>query len=611
MDLRQAPLMRLQVASDASGRWFAMLQLHHIVIDHVAIETLTAEVVAHLQGRTLGPAEATPYREHVARALAHTRSRDSEAFFRKKFADVVEPTAPFGLLDVHGDGTRIEDAYQELDGVLSQRILAQARRMNVSAATLFHAAWSLVIAHTTGRDDVVFGSVLLGRLQGNAGMERTLGMFINTLPLRLQLRDMTAKDLVRRTQRELIELLGHEQASLSAAQRCSGVFGSTPLFSTLLNFRHSVPRPDAQWARASGIQVIASLERTNYPITLSIDDLNDRFRLKAQTDRSVDPRRITGYLHTAVVSLITALEHEPETQALALTILPKSERQQVLESFNATAAVFPHAMLAQELFERQVRRTPHAIAVVHGDNSLTYRELNGKANRLARHLENNGVGPNTLVGICIERSTDMVVALLAILKAGAAYVPLDPSYPPERLHYMLNDAAPQVVVTGGHAGEALPAAGAHVIDVSAKVQESTGLDEEDVRGVKHGTSAESLVYVIYTSGSTGQPKGTAMPHRAMVNLLEWHQETFGSAAGLRVLQFAALSFDVAFQEIFSTLSSGGTLLMLDEWIRRDARALMELLNAQTVERLFVPPLMLQGLAEHFNATGEVRRACAT
>ena len=179
----------------------------------------------------------------MAQALAYARTQDAEEFFRGRLGDVEEPTAPFGLLDVHGDGSRIEESHQELVPQITQRVRAQARRLGVSAATLFHAAWALVVAQTSGRDDVVFGTVLLGRLQGSAGAQRTLGMFINTLPLRLPLQQMTAKGLVERTQRELVELLSHEQSSLALAQRCSGIAGSAPLFSTLLNYRHSAAGP--------------------------------------------------------------------------------------------------------------------------------------------------------------------------------------------------------------------------------------------------------------------------------------------------------------------------------------------------------------------------------
>ena len=199
------------------------------------------------------------------------------------------------------------------------RVRAQARRLGVSAATLFHAAWALVVARTSGRDDVVFGTVLLGRLQGSAGAQRILGMFINTLPLRLPLQQMTAKELVERTQRELVELLSHEQSSLALAQRCSGVAGSTPLFSTLLNYRHSAPSPEGGRSDASGIQVLAAQERTNYPIAVSVDDLGEGFAVTAQTDRRIDPQRMVRYVCTAVQSLVRGFGGGPaDARAVAV-----------------------------------------------------------------------------------------------------------------------------------------------------------------------------------------------------------------------------------------------------------------------------------------------------
>src|SRR6185312_13175212 len=340
---------------------------------------------------------------------------DAEGFFRGKLGDVEEPTAPFGLLDVHGDASQIEESHQELVPEIAQRVRAQARRLGVSAATLFHAAWALVLARTSARDDVVFGTVLLGRLQGSAGAQRIMGVFINTLPLRLPLERMTAQGLVERTQRELVELLGHEQSSLAVAQRCSGVSGSTPLFSTLLNYRHSAaanPNPESSGSEGSGIEVLAGQERTNYPITVSVDDLGEGFALTAQTDRRIDPQRITGYLHTAVVSLVEALEEAPQSQALSLPILPEAERRQVIELFNATETAYPQDRLIHELFESQVERTPGAAAVVYEGQSLTYAQLNRRANQLAHYLRERGVQPDTLVGLCVQRSVEMVVGLL-------------------------------------------------------------------------------------------------------------------------------------------------------------------------------------------------------
>ena len=286
-------------------------------------------------------------------------------------------------------------------------------------------------------------------------------------------------------------------------------------------------------------------------------------------------------------------------------MLPEGERHRVLNRFNSTAEGYPAHRMVQELFEEQVRRTPDAKAVEHEGRCLSYAQLNCRANQLARYLVSQGVAADQVVGICMERGLDMVVGVLGILKAGGAYLPLDPNYPVERLGQMLEDAAPQVVLTETELVGVLPAGCAQVIALDEKLGQIAAYIDEDLRSEELGLSSENLVYVIYTSGSTGRPKGTAMRHRSVVNLIEWHRNTFGCAEEQRVLQFAALSFDVAFQEIFSTLCTGGTLVLLDEWIRRDAQALTELLTKQSIHRLFVPPLMLQSVAEYCKSADQV------
>jgi amino acid adenylation domain-containing protein len=607
LDLRRAPLMRLQVATDSeTGQQYALLQLHHLVGDHESLEILLLEVRAHLEGRHQSLPEPLPYRNHVAQALASARRRDSESFFRNKLGDLTEPTVPFGLANVRGDGSQLEEARLTLDPELARTVRARARRLGVSPAMLFHAAWALVVSRSSARDDVVFGTLLLGRLHGSAGARRTLGMFINTLPLRIRLRNLTARALIVVTQRELVELLGHEQASLSVAQRCSGIADSGPLFSALLNYRYSRSAQTA-YPMTPGIEVLASLEWTNYPIVLSVDDLGDVFVLEAQTDRSIAPHRLIELVSTAIRSLVEALESAPDTPALALSILCEHERQRVLESFNATLAAFPAEKLVHQLFEEQMGRTPQAVAAIYENRQLTYSDLNKKANQLARYLRGRGVGAGQVVAICMERGLEMLVGLLGVLKAGSAYVPLDPGYPVERLEHMLKDAAPQVVLTQRNLVNVLPAVGSEVLELDARSRDISKYDDENLSTAGSGVTADDLVYVIYTSGSTGRPKGTAMAHRSMVNLIEWHRCTFPNSEGQRVLQFAALSFDVAFQEILSTLCTGGALVLLDEWTRKDARALSELLIRRSVERLFMPPLMLQSLAEYAMTSNVVPR----
>ncbi|AKJ30063.1 non-ribosomal peptide synthetase [Caldimonas brevitalea] len=600
LDLQQAPLVRLEAAADpARGRWLVLLQLHHIVNDHVSLDIVLEEVAAHLQGRAERLPEPVAYRSFVAQALLQAQQHDAEEFFRAKLGDVQEPTAPFGLLDVRGGGQRLEETRREVHAELGQRLRGLAQGLGVSAATLFHVAWAMVVAHCSGRDDVVFGTVLLGRLQGGvAGADRALGMFINTLPLRLRLQEVTVHEAVQQAQRELVELLAHEQASLALAQRCSG---AAPLFTAMLNYRHSAnaagPMP------ATGIELLATQERTNYPLSLMVDDLGERFELGVQVDRSVDAERVAGYMHTALESLARALEAQPQARLLALPILPGDELQQVLQGFNGNDSTGPDERLVHQLFEAQARRCPDAAAVVYGGDRLSYADLNARANRLARELRAQGVGPDTPVAVCMERSLEMVVALLGILKAGGAYVPLDPAYPTERLEYMLADAAPTVVITQARLRGRVATA-ARVLALEAGGPPVEAQEAGDVEAASIGLAPHHLAYVIYTSGSTGTPKGVAMPHSALVNLLKWQRAALRSGKPQRTLQFAALGFDVAFQETFTTLATGGTLVMIPEAVRGDPVALVRLLHEQAVQRVFLPFVALHHLAEAMVASSQ-------
>jgi amino acid adenylation domain-containing protein len=360
-----------------------------------------------------------------------------------------------------------------------------------------------------------------------------------------------------------------------------------------LNYRHSASDPDSEWSSASGIEVLDVKDRTNYPITVAVDDLGEGFILSAQTDRRIDPSRVLGYLSTAVRSLVQALEEAPQTPALALSVMPQSERQQVLESFNATDVRYPQGKLLHELFEEQVKRTPRALAVVCEDQSLTYSELNERSNQLARYLIAQGVCPDQLVGICVERSVEMVVGLLGILKSGGAYVPLDPGYPSERLTYMLGNAAPKVLLVQERLLGIVPQTHATVIaldrDWGAIAQQPSG----DLDAHALGLQSHHLAYVIYTSGSTGNPKGAMNEHRGVVNRLQWMQEQYQLGSEDRVLQKTPFSFDVSVWEFFWTLLSGARLVMARPEGHKDPSYLRGLIEASGVTTLHFVPSMLQ------------------
>ena len=594
LDIRVAPLLRLSVAAEPNGTcWYAYLQLHHMTSDHVTLEYLTAEIVAHLEKGGYAAAESTPYRNHVARALAYARTHDAEAFFRGKLANVDEPTAPFGLLNVHGDGSDVVEARYELDAELAKNIRVQARRFSVSAATLFHAAWALVVARTSGRDDVVFGTVLLGRMQSTAESQRILGMFINTLPLRLRLQGVTARSLVEHVQRELVELLNHEQASLAVAQRCSGISGSAPLFTTLFNYRHSVPNPDAQWSKAMGIQVVAAQERTNYPLTMSTDDLGVGFALTAKTHRRIDANRLIQYTRTAIEALVLSLEHAPGQPALELEVVPAEERRQLVVGFNQTRTAYSEEKLIHRLFEERVAHAPSAVAVACEDRTLTFAELNRKANQLGRYLKTRGVGPDTLVAICAERSLEMVISVLAVWKAGGAYLPLDPNYPAERLTHVLEDAAPQLLLTQQRNPMIVSDAMMQTVAIDQQWDDIAKLGDDNLDVETNEHNSRNLAYVIYTSGSTGQPKGVMVEHRNVVSLWQGLEAIYRQTSGCRRIGVnASFNFDASVKQLIQLLS-GRAIVLVPHDARSDADAMVSLIREAQIDCIDCTPSQLR------------------
>ena len=619
LDIRQAPLIRLFVAHDPhQDRWVAMRLFHHLSIDHTTLEVMQGEIAAYLLGHGDDLPAPLPFRNFVAQARLGVSQGEHEAFFRKALGDVTEPTAPFGLMDVQGDGVGVSEAHVTLDADLARRLRAKARSLSVSVASLCHVAWGLVVSRSSGQKDPVFGTVLFGRMQGGEGADRVLGLFINTLPVRIPLGELGVEASVLEVHRLLADLLHHEHASLALAQQCSGVPAPAPLFTSLLNYRHSAPRAkgSAEQSRAfEGVRSLGGEERTNYPIGLSVEDLGEALGLTAQAVVSVGAERICAMMQRALEQLVEALETAPSWPVGRLDVLPPTERNQLLIEWNATAAEYPKDKCIHELFEEQVSRDPAATAVIYEDQSLTYGELNARANRLAHHLRNLGVKPDAPVAICVERSLEMVVGLLAILKAGGCYVPLDPEYPAERLAFMLKDANPKIVLTHGVARARLDLAFDHargqeglsgyqnrdgladhavtatsgqtsdkkgfvdkapsssslsasdmlVLDLEADANDWAMYPANNPEAQAIGLTSKHLAYIIYTSGSTGQPKGVMVEHEGVVNLAIAQSAAFrvpkDNLLKAAVLQFASFSFDACVSEIAMALTQRALLYL--------------------------------------------------
>jgi amino acid adenylation domain-containing protein len=590
LDLQCAPLMRLYAMRAKEGEgWYALLQSHHLAGDNESLQAMLAEVMDHLNGRSDRLPVPGAYRDHVARTVSACEPEKAERFFRDKLSAVDEPTLPFGLADVHGQGDDIDEATREVDPSLGERVRAQARELCVSPATLFHAAWSLVVARTSGRDDVVFGTVLLGRMEGSAGTQPALGMFVNTLPLRLNLDGACARELVAQTQRELVDLLSHEQVSLATAQRCSGVAETTPLFSALLNYRHS----DLSGGVSEGVKILARRERTNYPITLSIDDARDGFSFTAKTDKAVRASRIIEYLHTATASLVSALEQGSEVPALSLEILPEAEREQILRSFNATDKPLPREKSLHQLFEEQAGRTPDALALSYQDQWLSFSKLDAKANQVANRLRGLGAGPDRCVGLCLGRSLELVIGILGILKAGSAYVPLDPALPAARLQEIVEEIEAVALLTQSHLRDRLVHTGAGVFALDEWLREPMSDESGTFSSNVSGVSPHHLAYVIYTSGSTGKAKGVMIEHVNVVSLWSALEHLYIHKPGiLRIGMNASFTFDSSIKQLVQLLS-GRSVCIVPQACREDASLMLAFLERQHIEVIDCTPSQLK------------------
>ncbi|WP_156890233.1 non-ribosomal peptide synthetase [Burkholderia pseudomallei] len=614
IDVGRAPLMQVHAAHDAAGgRWLVRLLSHHLAVDHTTLERVIEEARAIGQGRAEDLPQPVPFRNFVAQARLGVSEADHEAYFRAKLGDIDEPTAPFGLLSVQGDGREIAEAARTLKPELSGALRGHARRLGVSAASMMHVAWGLVLSRTTGRQDVVFGTVLFGRMQGGAQSARALGLFINTLPVRMRVAQTGVETSVKETHAQLAELMRHEHAPLVLAQRCSGVPAQTPLFTSLLNYRHGLRhRADAATPGGDDIELLSARERTNYPLTLSVDDLGQDFSLTVQVSGHVDPRRVCAFMETALEQLAQALGEQPQCDIGGLDVLPRSEREQMVYAWNATEHDYPIEQCIHQLFEAQVDRKPEAIALTFEGQRLSYAELNARANRLAHYLQGRGVGPDRLVALCAERGIEMVVGLLAILKAGGAYVPLDPAYASDRLRGIVEDSQPALVLADavgraalGELDGALP-----VIDL-----ETDALRWREMPATNPEVASQHvhhLAYVIYTSGSTGRPKGVMVEHAQVVRLFGATQAWFGFDERDVWTLFHSYGFDFSVWEMWGALLHGGRLVIVPTEVTRTPSAFFALLCAEGVTVLNQTPSAFQALMsaqeEREEAAGNIERA---
>jgi amino acid adenylation domain-containing protein len=597
MGLGRAPLVHLHVAALPEGRWLALVRVHHLVQDHTTLEVLLAEIETFLDVRAGELPEPLPFRDFVAQALGGLERAEHERYFAELLGDVEETTAPFGIVEARGDGTDMVRDVAKLPAELEGRLREVARRLGTSVATVVHVAWARVLATLSGRTDVVFGTVLFGRMNAGAGADRVPGPFMNTLPVRARTDGLGVLAAVSTMRAQLAELLEHEHAPLSVAQQASGVTGDTPLFTSFLNFRHNTGQ-GMDWA-IEGIRLLLSKERTNYPLVVLVDDNPDSIAVAVHAVAPIDSRAVRILVCNAIDNLVTALadtlDGRPQLPLGAVEVLDEDERRRVLTEWNDTA-VEGRVPLVVESFEEQVARTPGAAAVVSDGVEVSYAELDARANRLARYLVDQGVGAESVVGLSLPRGAEMITGILAVWKAGAAYLPIDPGQPTDRIAFMMRDSRAVLTLTTEEILDELPAGRSRLVAVDSALV-AMQLAAAEARAPRVVVRPGSVAYVIYTSGSTGQPKGVAVTHGSVANYVSSVPGRVGfGGPGERYALLQAQATDLGNTVVFASLVSGGELHVLDEDAVTDPVAVAGYLAEHGIDHLKAVPSHLAALS---------------
>jgi amino acid adenylation domain-containing protein/non-ribosomal peptide synthase protein (TIGR01720 family) len=600
-DLSVAPLMRLALVRLSERRHLFLWCHHHILLDGWSVALLLKEVFltyeALRQVRPVPSLKTRPYRDYIEWQKRQDMSR-AASYWREMLKGFNSPTL------LGGDRVQSPSTGRESDSD-NQRILLSAeltaalarfaRAHHLTLNTVVQGAWALVLSRYSGEPDVVFGVTVAGRPAELAGSETMLGLFINTLPLRVRVsgRDVLSPWLKGIQQRQA-ELTQYAHSPLGQVQGWSDAPKGRPLFQSILVFENY---PAGAWLskEAAGLEIchVYKPELTEYPLML-VATPGAELSLKLLYDRRRFSPAMIGCTLEHLRTLLTGMMAGGEQRLKDLPLLSPSEQHELLFALNDTRVDYPTETCLPQMFEAQAGRTPGALAVACRDRRLSYGELNRRANKLAHRLRALGVGPETTVGVLLERSEEMLVALLAIWKAGGAFVPMEPTHPPERLAFVARDASLGALLTETPLAERVRDLHQPVLCLDA---EREAIERESAQNPSPNVTPQNLAYVIYTSGTTGEPKGVMVEHRSLVNHLCWvDKELLGEA--VRVLPaVTSLTFDAALKQLLAPLLRGDAVLVWDADMTGDPEAFMDALRAHKRAGLNCVPSLWQAMLD--------------
>ena len=595
-DISRPPLLRFHVHLRTPDSFQFTLTESHPIFDGWSLNSTLAEIFSDyfklLKGNSLPPVSpvSVTFRDFVLLEQQTLASEESQNFWEEKMRDANVTRLPRLPAPYRAATTqRIREEYASISPEISKQLHAVARSLKAPIKSVLLAAHQKVLSMLSGETDVVTGLLMNGRPETLDG-EEVRGMFLNTVPFRLRMADGSWSDLIRTTFESEWEMLPHRRYPLLALQR---QMGGRQLFEAQFNFVHFHVLENV--LRTGDVEVLRDVKKrmfeeahflltANFGLSVFSEQVNLMLQYDSSELSEEQVRALAGYY----VETLERIARDPAESHNRQAPIPADERHRLLIEWNDTAHAYSRDKCLHELFEARVESSPHSVAVVSDDVSLTYRDLNERANQLAHFLQSRGVSTETRVAVLLERSVEMLVALLAIMKAGGAYVPLDPDYPEERLRFMLADCDARVLLTDSRL--AIPESpNATVVHLDSDANE---ISQQITRNPASGVTPENLAYIIYTSGSTGQPKGAMLPHRGVINCVEWMQETYKLAGSDRFLFKTSLNFDASVWELFWPLMFGASIFTARHSGQQDSAYLAETIAKHEITIAYFVPSML-------------------
>ncbi len=610
LPLSQAPLMRLHLIQLDTNSYKLVWSFHHLLLDGWSLPLVLKDLLhfyqAISQGETFHYQPTLSYRNYITWLQQQDREL-AEKFWKQKLKGFTAPTPlTVDKLLQNPQSSNVIYREQQIQLTLPATVALQSfvREHRLTLSNVVQATWGLLLSRYSQETDIVFGATVSGRQPSLVGVDSMVGLFINTLPVRFQVSaDTQVLALLKDLQAQQVESEQYSYSSLVDIQGLSDIPRGTSLFDSIVVFEN-YPFDVALGLRNDSFHLenIRGFEQTNYPLTvIAVPRKQLLVRISYDTSRFDDATiaRMLGHFQTLLESILA----NPKERISQVSWLTEAEQHQLLVEWNNTQADYSQDKCIHQLFEEQVKHTPDAIAVVFGDQQLTYKQLNTRANQLAHYLRSLGVGADVLVGLCVERSLEMLVGLLGILKAGGAYLPLDCEYPQDRLSFIVEDAQIKVLLTQQQLVKSFPQHQACVICLDSDWEKiAQHCQSNPLNTVTPG----NLAYVIYTSGSTGKPKGVLVNHCNVVRLFTATNSWYNFKSQDVWTMFHSYAFDFSVWEIWGALLYGGKLVVVPYLVTRSPESFYQLLCQEKVTILNQTPSAFRQLIQ---AEQSIATAC--